>query len=479
MTQTNPPLPARTPDLDSVARMHAIGRVLDAAPVSRRRTMLWMLAACGIGLDGFDLFIMSTAGPLITEDFGLGAWGKSIAVGAAVVGAVPGAMISGRLADRIGRQRMLKIDIVIFVATAILSALAPNIWWLVVFRFFQGFAVGAEYPLSASLIAEVMPGRSRAKWITGAFAFQALGMALAAFASLLILTIYPDTSAWRWMLLAGAVPAAAVAILRLGLPESPRWEAERGNVEVAERDTAWLTGVEVSVLPEDIAAAQKTMQLTVEKAKFKDLWSPKFRRLIILCAVPWFLMDIALYGVGLFAPTIITGLLAPDSAASSTSFLRDDFEATAITGFTDLFLVIGFALTILFVARIGQIRLQIIGFIGMTIGLVILAVTGASGAEVWVLAGFIIFNLMLNFGPNATTYMLPVQVFPTRLRATAHGFSASSGKVGAVIGTFLLSPAVAAFGLTAVMSVIAVLAVTGAAVTFLFRVEPNLDHFDR
>ena len=68
--------------LDSAAREHAIGRVLDTAPVTRRRFALWTLAACGIGLDGFDLFIMSTAGPLITEDFGLGPWGKSIAVGA-------------------------------------------------------------------------------------------------------------------------------------------------------------------------------------------------------------------------------------------------------------------------------------------------------------------------------------------------------------------------------------------------------------
>ena len=70
---------------------------------------------------------------------------------------------------------------------------------------------------------------------------------------------------------------------------------------------------------------------------------------------------------------------------------------------------------------------------------------------------------------------------PLRLivRGGWHGSAASGGRVRAVIGTFLLSPAVAAFGLTAVMSVIAVLAVTGAAVTFLFRVEPNFDHFDR
>ncbi|MDI1290506.1 MAG: MFS transporter, partial [bacterium] len=315
--------------------------------------------------------------------------------------------------------------------------------------------------------------RTRPKWITAAFAFQALGMALAAFTSLLILKIYPDTSAWRWMLLAGAVPAAVVAVLRLGLPESPRWEAGRGNIARAEADTEWLTSAVVEVEPSDRKAVLGTWAIPQEKAFYRDLFRPDFRRILILCAVPWFLMDIALYGVGLFAPSIVTGLLFSDSGTASTSFIRDDVQATAITGFTDLFLVLGFVLTIAFVSRIGQIRLQVIGFIGMSVGLTILTTTGKDGAAFWVLLGFIIFNLMLNFGPNATTYMLPAQLFPTRLRATGHGFSAASGKTGAVIGTFLLAPAVAAFGLNAVMGAIAVLAIGGAVVTFAFRVEPK------
>lgn len=184
-------------------------------------------------------------------------------------------------------------------------------------------------------------------------------------------------------------------------------------------------------------------------------------------------MDIALYGVGLFAPTIITGLPFSNGATGATSFLRDDFQATAITGFTDVFLVLGFLLTIVFVNRIGQIRVQVMGFAGMTIGMGILAVTGKDGAEVWVLLGFVIFNLMLNFGPNATTYMLPAQLFPTHIRATGHGASVAAGKVGAVIGTFLLSPAVAAFGLSWVMGTIALLAFAGGVITLAFRVEPS------
>ena len=70
--------------MEAAARKHAVARVLDTAPVGRRRLGVWALAASGIGLDGYDLFIMSVAGPLIVADLGLSSWQDSVAVGAAV-----------------------------------------------------------------------------------------------------------------------------------------------------------------------------------------------------------------------------------------------------------------------------------------------------------------------------------------------------------------------------------------------------------
>jgi hypothetical protein len=299
-------------------------------------------------------------------------------------------------------------------------------------------------------------------------------MAAAALTSVLILELVPDVSAWRWMLLAGAVPATIVALLRLGKPESPRWEAAQGRLDEADDGTRWLLGEAPRVTEADDEAVAGTWTAPAPSARMRELWQPGLRRILVLTAVPWLLMDIALYGVGLFAPSIITGLLfGGGDPSGGTHFLRDDFEATAITGATDMFLVIGFVLTILFVRRIGQIRLQVIGFVGMTLGLGLLAATGTDGSAALVVLGFAVFNLMVNFGPNATTYMLPAQLFPTRLRATGHGTAAASGKVGAVIGTFALSPAVAAFGIGPVMAVIAALSLAGAAVTVLARVEPS------
>jgi len=465
-------------DAEIQARQHAVGRTLDTTPVGRRRIGAWTLAASGIGLDGYDLFIMSVAGPLIVLDLGLDPWQKSLAVGAAVVGAVPGALFSGRLADRIGRQTMLKIDIILFVITAIASALSWNVWSLVIFRFLQGAAVGAEYPLSASMIAEVMPAKNRGKWMTGAFSFQALGMVGGAVIGFIILSIYPDEGAWRWMLLSGVIPAVIVAVLRLRIPESPRWEANRGNLDRAEQDTAWLTGELPVVTDEDRLFAEVYGKGPQPRIGAGELLKPVWRRALVFTALPWFLMDIALYGVGLFTPTILMGLTNGTGAMSDTQFIKDDIIATQQAAFTDIFLILGFAINILLVERTGRIRLQLVGFIGMAVSLAALAYTGKAGPEWLILLAFIAFNTMMNAGPNATTYLLPAEVYPTHLRATGHGIAAASGKVGAVIGTFFLPLATTWFGLSPSLAVIAGLTAVGAVVTWFFRIETRGEALD-
>ncbi|MDA2989664.1 MAG: MFS transporter [Actinomycetota bacterium] len=459
--------------MNPAARRHAIARVLDNAPVRRRRLIVWALAASGIGLDGYDLFIMSVAGPLIVADLGLSDWQDSVAVGAAVLGAVPGALLSGRIADRIGRRAMLKIDLILFIATAIASAFAWDVWSLAIFRFLQGAAVGAEYPLSASMVSEVMPAKKRGVWMTGAFSFQAVGMVLGAGVGFLLLTWMPYETTWRLMLLSGVVPAVIVAVLRLRIPESPRWEAERGNLDQAEQDTEWLTGERPVVTDEDRALAEVFESGPQPRMTYKDLWAPIRRRALILTTVPWFLMDIALYGIGLFTPTILAGLSGADSNThmAKDDFIAADITATAQAAFTDLFLIVGFVLNMLLVERAGRIRLQIVGFIGMAFGLGTLAVIGTSGPMWVMLGGFIMFNTMVNLGPNATTYLLPAEVFPTRLRATGHGVAAAAGKVGAVVGTFFLPLATSAFGLSPTVGVIAIAAALGAIVTYRARIE--------
>lgn len=454
-----------------VAFRKLVNSALDESTNTRRQKRMWSLAACGIGLDGYDLFIISAALPLIKVYFDIDSpMTIGLLAAAAVLGAVPGAVISGMLSDRFGRRRLLQIDVYLFALSAVLCAIAWNPLSLIMFRFVQGFAVGAEYPISAAVVGETMPRRSRGKWMTGAFAFQAVGMVLAAAVSASILLAAESEGAWRWMLLSAAVPAFVLGIMRRSIPDSPRWLARQGRNREALRSVEWLLGpTVVAGIEHQLARAESVDESEPRVGKFSELLAPKMRRRTVLTAIPWFLMDIGLYGIGLFTPILLAGILV--SGASGGSFLKSDFEATASSAFTDLFLVVGFVINILLVERVGRIRLQVAGFVGMTIGLLVVALSSDGSVVPLVLVGFVLFNIFVNAGPNATTYLLPAEVYPTRLRGTGHGFAAACGKFGAAVGTLLLPVVVATVGLDSTMLGIGLLCGVGAVVTAIFRVE--------
>jgi hypothetical protein len=279
------------------------------------------------------------------------------------------------------------------------------------------------------------------------------------------------------MLAVGIVPAVLVVCLRTSVPESPRWLASHGHKEAAAEALSHFTGrpsVADATTPAHDDAASAPGPSSSGPAAWRELFGEKFRRRTILACVPWFLMDIATYGVGLFTPVILMSLaFSREGLASGDPFLAREIASVKEAVFLDLFLIVGFALAIVLIDRVGRIPLQLVGFLGMALGLGILAMSGAGASQslFLVFAGFIPFNLMMNAGPNTTTYVLPSEIFPTRLRATAHGLASASGKVGAALGIFFLPIFQARLGLDTTLLLIGSAAVLGAAVTWLTAIE--------
>jgi len=412
----------------------AAGDAPSLTPLQRR---VWFLSGLGVLLDGFDLFIIGVALPLITMQFALSDFDKGMVGAAAVLGAVVGAAVMGHLADHFGRRLLFMIDLLLFVVFAVLSGFAWDLWSLLAFRFLLGFAVGADYPIASSYLAEFMPSSVRGRWMVGAFSFQAIGILLGATLGVVILLSGADQElAWRLMLAAGAIPALIIVFLRRSIPESPEWEH-----------------------------ATKTEEQT---PGIRVLFAPELRRRTILAVVPWFLMDIMLYGVGIFTPTILAML----SVGGGDDIMAKDVATTAGTAALDVFLVIGFIIAILLVERVGRMSLQIAGFLGTTVGLLLLA-TGSLGTQsnAVILIGFAVFNLMVNTGPNSTTFLVAAEVFPTHLRATGAGLAASAAKLGAVVGIVMLPVMLGSIGLAATMYIIAGASALGMIVTTFFRFE--------
>ena len=117
--------------------------------------------------------------------------------------------------------------------------------------------------------------------------------------------------------------------------------------------------------------------------------------------------------------------------------------------------------------------MQAFGFAGMAAGMLILVLHEAVGgtSNIMVFAGFILFNITMNMGPNSTTFMLPAELYPTKLRATGGGFAASFAKIGASLGIFFLPGVKAALGITTILLIMAGCALVGLLITIVFGIR--------
>jgi MFS family permease len=451
-----------------------LGAALDRAEMTPLHRRIWLLAALGVMLDGFDFFIIGVANPLIVQQYDLSDAMKGLVSAAAIIGAIFGAALLGPIADKIGRRRIFKYDLVMFAAFSVACIFAWNVWALIAFRFALGLAIGLDYPVAASYLAEVLPSKARGRWLVGAFSLQAAGILLGAVVGVIVLLILPDVSSWRIMLGFGVVPALVIIWLRRSVPESPRWLAQNGREEEATAVTESLVGHPVVVTDADRRKGTKVPEGL--KALFQPaLFKRGMIRRTLFTSVPWFLMDIATYGVGIFTPTLLAALAL---AGPNATFLSDDIASTKGTAALDVFLVFGFLTAIYLVDRVGRIPLQLTGFGMMTIALCVLGVADAlpGGGDSHlglVFLGFIFFNFFMNAGPNATTYALPAEVFPSEFKAAGHGFAAGMAKLGAALGVFLFPILQGDIGTSALLFIVAGICLVGLTITYALRIEPK------
>lgn len=451
-----------------------LGRAIDESRFSGMHFRFWLLAALGIMLDGFDFFIIGVASPLLAEDFGLTDAEKGLVTAAAIIGAIFGAGLLGPLADKLGRRRIFRLDLLLFIVFSVACVFAWDVWSLIAFRFALGIAIGLDYPIAASYLAEVLPTAGRGRWLVGAFSLQAVGILLGAITGVVVLELAPDLDSWRWMLGFGAVPALIIVWLRRGVPESPRWLAQNGREAEAVAVTEELVGHPVEVTASDRARGEEPpegLRALIQPRLFRR----GMRRRTVFTAAPWFLMDIATYGVGIFTPTLIAAIAIH---GADTTFIADDVASTKATAALDVFLPLGFAVAIVLVDRLGRIPLQITGFAMMSVALCILAASellqGGGEAHIpLVVVGFALFNFFMNAGPNATTYALPAEVFPSEIRAAGHGFAAASAKFGAALGVFLFPILLDDVGTSALLFGVAGCCLLGLAITAALRIEPR------
>ena len=429
---------------------------------TRSHLKVWFTAGMGFFTDAYDLFVIGVIMTIFDIYRLPGFYDPSLEAAlasSAIFTAIIGQLLFGRIADIMGRKFIYGIEASILSAGALLSAFSPNIFWLLVFRSILGLGIGGDYPLSATIASEYSGRKNRGKLVALVFANQGFGTIAAVAVAIAAVTLFPPDIAWRVAAGVGAIPALLVIYLRRKLPETPRYSAlVKGDYEAARRAAAVL-GADL----EGEAVVAKRIGLG---AFIRRYWIT-----LIAAAVPWFLMDIAFYGTGIYSSSIVSGIIG-----SSGSIATTILEA----GIPFLVGVPGYFTAVALIDRVGRKSLQMAGFLGMaaiyTYMGYLLAVTGGDIARAipasMALGIYSLSFFAIDAGPNTTTFVIPSEVFPVRYRTTGHGISAAMGKLGAGISTLLLIPYLkSTYGLPATLYVLAAISALGAAVTLMLR-EP-------
>ncbi len=459
------------------------GTRLKSNPMTTMQWRIWMLAAAGKFFEGFVVFMTGVALPLIARQFGITAAQDGFISAASLCGILIGAVGLGSLSDRFGRKSMFIVEMIIFTAFLGAAVFCTNFVSLVICLFGLGLALGCDYPTAHMIISENIPSTSRGKLVLGAFAFQAVGALAGTGVGFAVLVIMPNLNAWRWMYATAVVPALLVTIGRFYVTESANWLHSRGATDRAtvaagrllKRTPQYPSNI---VLSQEAAAGESH-----GGGSFLALFNKRYRRATILASVPWFLQDLSTYGIGIFIPTILAAALGKaEHVRSLKDLIANDILAARGAAMINVLLIVGICFAVLLADKLGRIRLQIIGFIGCAVGLVLASLSVDVSGQlkiILIFSGFMLFNFMTNLGPNAQTYLLAGEVFPTAIRGKGAGFAAAFAKIGAVATAFLFPILLVTLGTRLLLYGLVIASLLGAVVTWFYRIETTGVNLDR
>ncbi|KAI3900471.1 hypothetical protein MKW92_036249 [Papaver armeniacum] len=488
---------------------------LDSARTQLYHFKAIIIAGMGLFTDAYDLFcitpVMKLIGRIYYEDQDINESERgtippsvvSITVATALIGTVFGNLVFGYCGDRFGRRRVYGSALLIMILSSIGSGFSICrtrkcvITSLCFFRFMLGFGIGGDYPISATIMSEFANKATRGSFIATVFSMQGFGILTSSAVTMLLCGIFnrasesmnkvaqtPDEAdlLWRLILMFGAIPAAMTFYWRMLMPETARYTAlVEQNLRQAVKDMEGVLDIPMTEITEhDFVSVSPTYGM------FSKEFFRRHGQDLFACASSWFLVDVVFYSSNLFQSHVYSDLLRDPLKLNAYQQAYDVAKLQAIIAVCST--IPGYWATVIFIDRIGRVKIQMMGFLVM--GICMFAI-GIPYYQYWndhTNAGFLILYgltfFFSNFGPNTTTFIVPAELFPARFRSTCHGISGAAGKIGAIIGSvgFLWASQSQnekevekgyqkGIGMTNVLVILGGISLLGMVLTYFFTVE--------
>lgn len=346
----------------------------------------WMFDAMDVGMLSFIIAALKVEWDLSAEQMG---WIGSIqSIGMAV-----GALIFGLMADRIGRKNVFIITLLMFSIGSGISAFATSITLFLILRFFIGMGLGGELPVASTLVSESVPAEKRGQIVVLLESFWAAGWLVAAVISYFIIPKF----GWSTALLISATPALYALYLRIGLPDSPRFEAIKEK--------------------EKISAFQS----------LANLWTDEYRRRTTMLWIVWFCVVFSYYGMFLWLPSVM--VLKGFSLIKSFGYVLIMTLAQLPGYFTAAWAI----------EKFGRKFVLAVYLIGTAVSAFLFG--NAESTALLITSGILLS--FFNLGAWGGLYAYTPEQYPTIIRGTGSGAAAAFGRLGGVLGPLLVGYLVA------------------------------------
>lgn len=381
---------------------------------SQRGSIVYVSLVCAVAalgglLFGYDTGVISGAiGPLEAR-FALKAKMVGWAASCALVGCIFGAAFAGAISDRMGRKKVLIISAVLFLVSAVGTALPRNLVEFIIFRFLGGLGVGAASMISPMYIAEIAPARIRGRMVSVNQLAIVSGFLVVYFVNYFIALGQSEEwivqTGWRWMFGSESLPALLLLVLAFFVPESPRWLTKQGRENEA-------TGILTKVNGPEHAQREMTAikdALAHESGSVLQLFQPGMRIALAIGVVLAILQQVTgINAVLYYAPEIFKNI----GAGTESALLQTVIVGAVNAGFT--------VVAIWAVDTLGRRPLMLIGAGGMGAGLATIGLAFYFNQQgIWVLIAVLVYIACFASSMGPVFWVIASEIFPTRIRGRA------------------------------------------------------------
>ncbi|MEV3861088.1 MFS transporter [Streptomyces sp. NPDC050095] len=440
------------PPQDSAVRASIAAR-FERLPLSRWHVTVRLIVGAVTFFEAFDQLLIAYAMPELRAEWSLSTSAATTLLTVGSVGMLVGALLSGRLADRIGRVKVIALCVALSSVANLALAAATSPETFMGLRFVQGLAIGGEVPVAATFIAEITRSHRRGRFVLLYELVFPAGLTVGALVAAWVVPLL----GWRWMYAIAAIPGVLCILVQRKVPESPRWLADHGRIEDAAATMARIENEVERATGKPLPPVGEALPVTAPgegASGLRGLFTGRYRRRTLVIGALWFTGYFVNYGITSWLPTIYQNrydLSLSDALLYST--------VTSCAG------LLGCLLAALTVDRAGR-RKVITGCLGGAAAvLLVLAWLGAhtpAQVLIWTSLAAVFF-----FGSNICLYLYTPELFPTRMRALGSSVGGALNRLGVILGPIVVGAVYAGGRIGTVFVVLGAVALAGAVVAGL------------